>query len=873
MSQQTRRIVEITEGGKAYPVTSLVKSHPEMAATVSKLVSSSISNASFGARGERSITQPARNMFMATSQEIIHSSRDAEAMLQLFPELELSAQILVSSVISPKDMTSTDISVSLDSNFFTPDITNKLVDLVKDYLNKDYKIKPKLSEILRDMLFEHGSHPIVVIPESSLDEFINGTRPIGMEGLSEYYDTSKKSFKSLGILGDPTSDAKTRVGMENFAPYAQPVDYDAALVFNVNKRDKHISVTDNIFALRFPEIQAKQRRNTVRNLYKAKSTLGVESHVPLTDAKMYGLVYKNQNTGYTPFNRLKTSSQTQRNNVGAPLIMHLPSEAVIPVHVPGDEKKHIGYFLMIDGEGNPLSRSSLMSLQGGLGDRLNQANTDMSSYMLQRTNRNINGTDCSNLTMTQASQVYGDIIEADLLERLRKGVYGDNVSIARNEEVYRIMLSRTLANKHTQLLYVPVELMTYFAYKYDANGVGKSILDDLKMINSLRAMLTFAKTMAALKNSVGRTEVRLKLDENDPDPRQSVETAIHEITSMRGQQMFPLGISSPADLATWVQKAGYEFTFEGHPDIPDMNIEFNEKNSNYVKPDDELYTELKKSSIMGTGISPETVDAGFGPDFATSVLTNNILLVKRVLQIQSVFIPQLTDHCRTVLRNHGGLLNDIRSAIKENLARIVDRTKNNPEIQELDESDSSILEFLVYEFIDNLEITLPSPDITTLENQMLAFSNYSEALDKALDAYVGEGIINSEMSGELGNNAAMYKAIIKAYYQRKWLADNNTLSELGELVSKGEDGNPVVNFMEAQKDHINAITASLANLAVKTKPVAQAADKELSRVTDGEGSDSVAIDTSTDAGSTDTEEPSADEADGLDGGEFNMPQF
>ena len=57
-------------------------------------------------------------------------------------------------------------------------------------------------------------------------------------------------------------------------------------------------------------------------------------------------------------------------------------------------------------------------------------------------------------------------IEEDLLGRLA-GIYGEDLSIGATGEIYKLMFARSLAKKHTQLVFVPKTLLTYFAFDYN----------------------------------------------------------------------------------------------------------------------------------------------------------------------------------------------------------------------------------------------------------------------------------------------------------------------------------------------------------------------------------------------------------------------
>ena len=559
--------------------------------------------------------------------------------------------------------------------------------------------------------------------------------------------------------------------------------------------------------------------------------------------------------------------------------MKLPSESVIPVYTPGNEEKHIGYFVLLDGEGNPVSRNSTAMMESDLRSRMGLQD-DMSSYLLNRASKNLK-TDCDKVTFRQASKVYADIVEADLLARLRNGIIGPAVTISSNEEIYRIMLARTLMKQNTQLLYVPDKLMTYFAVRYNDFGVGESLLDKMRNLNSLRAMLLFAKTMSQIKNSIGRTKVNIKLDPNDPNPQKAIEIAMHEVARTR-QQGLPLGINTASDLVDWVQKSGLEYGFEGHPGLPDVGFEFSEHSTNYTEPSNELSEDLRKSAIMATGLSPETVDAGFQADFATTVVANNLLLSKRVKKIQEVFIPQLTDHCRKVVLHNSFVVDIVKNIIKENIGKITDVQEADPIVTQYKDSNPELLiHLLTLEFLSNFELGLSQPDTVVLKNQLEAFNTQEELIEKAVSYYVSTNILSSAMIGdESSQRIDEVREIIKAHFMRAWMQNNNVLPELSEIGMTDENGQPVIDFGDLFKSYINGMNKSIVSLLKETVPVGQAASQDITNISGGDdlGSSSVSSSDSDDTGSdTGTDEGGLDDFggnnDALGGGDDELPEL
>ena len=891
--QTVTGVLQLANSNKSFPAISMVRSDPVMAASISKLVKPrQVDNVNTS--GDRSQSNINRSELEMLSADISEKTTDYQSILQLFPDIELAAQILVSSIISPKDMTSTEIIIKNEIDIFPHDVLASLMKHVITLHDKNYKLDQEIALILREVLFEDGCYVKAVIPESSIDDLINKTskfKTSNSGGLSFSKEnlveakllTREGGIAPKGLLGDPfansSADPKRNVVLEMLNQYTFGHEYQANICERTDPTKSRVvlegmnlKVTDNTDVFKLPSLLKKIKLNRLADTFSNPNTIAFESYgstnnKDLTPDQVRGLIYKSKNAQTKDFEKIKTQEELFRDTVGAPLILKLPAESVIPVHVPGDTKNHVGYFCMIDEEGNPVSKQSSSSHFNDLQNRLKSGNNNLSSTLMQKAS-SMTGKSCTSLTFDQGSKIYSDIVERDLVERLRTGLYGSTMTVAKSQEIYRIMLARALSNQMTQLIYIPAELVTYFAYKYDHNGIGKSLLDDQRILNSLRAMMTFARVMASIKNSVGRTEVKMKLDERDPDPQKTIEQTMHEISKTR-QNYFPLGINSPVDLVEWIQKSGFEFTYEGHPRIPDMNLQYSEKASNFPKPDTELDEELKKRSIQAIGLSPETVDNGLQPEFATTAVQNNILLSKRVIQIQNEITPQLSKYLQMLIKNDGSAIIKIKEIINNNLSKIKSNfTSSESDASEnsinMDAEDSQLINYLTVAFINAIEVKLPQPNSVTLENQMQAFDLYSDALDKSIKAWISTELINSNMAGEISNNVDNIVAIIKAHYQRKWLADNNVLPELSELTAMNEDNKAMVDFVEIQKSHMSGLMKSSVLMLSKMKPIATAGDKDITKINDGQGLDQAETGSTSDTSSDTTTDDTTDTGDTTD---------
>lgn len=867
-------VIQRANTGATVEAVKLINKSPETAAVLSKLVKNNVNQT----RNDSNLLTNAPgafSQFQKSSNNVATNIRDAQTVKQMLPDMELPQTILVSSIISPKDMMSTELTYSSTCDEIPPNVMASLIDTAKKYFEEDYKIIPLLPKILKTILFEKGSYPIAVIPENAIDDIINN---IGNKAASISLETFQHSFskegeiKNIGILGPSTVNdadtqhAQSKLGLENYSREINK-EYKTA----ISGRDKNnaelnlnLGITDNPDILKLPEIKQVLRERRIMSAIKSPSMEAFNNR--LTDIGLTNTIYKNSRQGYTPIVSVKTNDQLNRKSVGNPLILSLPPESVINIFVPGNPEKHIAHIVMLDQTGNPISTSNQINLYSELSSSRNSTATSL----LQQA-RAAYGLAENELTIEQqvkyTTQIYSEIVEKDLLSRLKNGVYGEGVEIANNQEIYQIMLARTLSQKYTQLLLIPGEQMTYMAFKYNADGTGKSLMDDLKLINSLRVALLLSDVHSSLRNSIGATNIEFKLDEDDPNPQKTIEEGLTEIVRARSN-LLPLGMNDPSDIVNHLQRASFQVSFTGHPGLPDVGLTTSQVNTSYVKPDTDLSEDLRKQTIMGMSLNPSVVDASYEAEFATAITNNNLLLAKNVQQYQDMFTPQLSDNLRKIMMHSQSVNDKLRKIIESNLGDIVERIKQNDDTFVLDDKNKLVLiDTILVNFITTFNVSLPSPNTTTLRNQMDALKEYKEALELAIDAWISDTWLTTETMGEVANQVNVIKGIITSFYLRKYMAENGILTELAELTMVNEQGKPEMDFYEDNLKHIESLSVTLSSLMGGLKPIKERGDKvgeALGGVEESSGG-------SDDTGNTESDNPEGgDELDGMDLGDDSL---
>lgn len=847
-------------------LTGNVTADKHLAALLSKAVRPTVNQTpNRDHQGNRKIITPNTYSFHAQLADRAKRNQDSQSILQLLPDLELAVQILTSSILSPSDMLNVELNITSEPDILTSEMSASLIESVRKYLEGDMNIKMQLPVMLRDIVAEKGCYPVAVIPENAIDELINGPRyNISKESMRNFISDDGITPKPVGILGPGVEQTlkpavKKRLSLESIASVSDGTfNKNISMITprEVVVSDKYCSVTDNIMVLKFQGLFDKIRRNEIaRNVSKSTKSFSLESdfHTKYvkkpSDAQIENQLYRDKNFNNDVVSGFKKQSNLPRRSIGKPLIMKFPSESVLPVHVPGDPKNHIAYFILIDDEGHPVKSDVKDTFQTAASKGFgNSARSSLSSSLIERVNINLgtgtNGFDPNKVEhLDYISRVYADMVEQDLIARVKNGVHSANVDLSKNEEFYRLMLSRTLQHKYTQLLYIPTDYMTYMAFKYNANGIGKSLLDDNSVINTLRTVLMFSNVMGAVKNSIGRTKVNVSIPEEDPDPVRTLEDAQEEIVRSRHLGLPFGGGWNPNDILEFLQRAGFEWNVQGG-NLPDLKFDFENTSSSYPKADTDLEDGLRKHSIMGLGLSPEMVDNGLGSDFATVAVQNNILLTKRILQYQELFNPQLSDHCRKIILFSEDLITELRDKIKKNTNAIkIELSTEETSMLERytnEESSDYKIDRALLEFIKKIDVCLPAPPSVSLEHQTDLVKTYADFLDTALDsAYINSDIVTDAMSGSVDK----IKAQIKAFFLRKFMADKGIGIELGQLLATNENGGPQIDLIKEVATHAEALTRSCVANVAKLTPINNAAQSDMDKM----GADSTSTSESSDS--------------------------
>lgn len=856
--------VSATKANKTQSAIRLASTNPQTAATISKLRRDN-RRALSNTEDRAHIVNKSELLKIAASTR--RATTENEDIFQLFPDMELAIQVTSGMVLAPRNMIDTVVNYKFSKTLIPTAPSRDITTAVEEYLEREYSITADMNQVLRESYFTKGSHIMMYLPENIVDEVINGQAKPSMEALKDIALDSPYGFLGSQFITEQRADGIPSA--ETYHTGTSRYDRESRVFFKASKTDEiksaegavvmpGVEVTDNFNFIKLGHKKRKVLKRSMEAIIRQGGPKGLGAHTlsglnlssealskysgvndkdkPATPADLRNILYKSGDGSAQHMITIDSTGLNRRRSIGKPLAMKIPAVAAAPVYTPGDESNHIAYFLFLDEDGNFITEDTMgMNFTDDAQSILNGSTGFSSSAreaLITRASNNLYGSRESKRkpTIQDVSMIYGEILEKNLLNRLSNGIHGRNVRLADNTEIYRVMFARTFAGRYTRVLYVPAEMVSYIAFKFFNNGVGKSIIEDVKSLIGVRATILMSKVFAYIRSSINTTTVDVDLDPEDPDVIDTVEN-VRDIVTAGRRSLLMFNNINVDDLSHWIQRAGISINPKGHKGLPEMNYTVNTGSTEHKIPDNEFDEDLRKQTYMAFGISPEQVDNAFDPDFATTSKNANLNSQKRAGQIREQFMTQMSARARMIATYDMELREIIREKINGELANIKTKLPEDHEYKEVD--DKELVELLLDEYIEALYLEIPDPDGKATEIEAEDLKTREEMLETALKYFIGDDMIASEEFGEIAQVIRDNKEAIKAYFMRQWMADNNVMPELLDLVTQDEEGQPNFNVFSLVTDFMKKLVPSFVHQKAENEKIKAAADTDVATITNG----------------------------------------
>lgn len=787
-------------------------------------------------------TTPTRAELTGLASSRLRSIRNSNQIFQALPELETIVTIATSSVLSTKDLINTTIIYDNDSDI-PLDLRADLIEVVRDFNDKERQLPKKLYSWLYNAYKSQGATPVMFISDAGFDELFNlkGTdAKVGTESAKQT-DKFKAFFETQrGHLGSLKSEGEAKVGLEsilsrrnNIPPGPQTISIDLKPIFTSmgikeselkgERSTVEIKVTDNERIMLAQEAIQRVAREDARSSFYGQLEQAAYEQVSgglnaSLNGQFNGDTFQDQNDQQKKWLNLGDLNETYHKT---PEQMHyaevprisladenhlefiervLPAASTLPVIIAGDTDNPIGYLTIVDELGNFINEKS--SLYGDA-NFMNYLNNDgASDSIINRANLGMgNGQLVTPDISNRLTARFGELAEGQLADALSPALGGVELDIGVTEMFGRVILTRHLAKRYTQVVYIPAENLCYFATDFDENGIGVSITERSFVISTIRMALLFAGMNSAVLNSARHLQYDITLSPDAMNGKEAVDRIKSDILNGTNRRMPMWG--NMADVWSMATNSGIAFNVEGNDHYSSHKISVSDTTPDYKEPNMEFDQELLRRTCHLAGVDPDLVLTPENLEFASQIYSKSLLVTQQIVKKQEALEKPLnryvTNGMQASPRLQARMIEKIANYISDN-----EQEKNGTEIVK------KINEYM-RAFINGMQTRLPPPDTSAAASQMDLFDKRTEFWDKLADLVVTEDRVNAMNSAGIAMDANDIKNMVKSFYARQWLRQQGIENEFFDLVYDDERRSDIIKTISDEEQSATKMLMQLAN--------------------------------------------------------------
>lgn len=788
--------------------------------------------------------------FQPRHEESGRKTANIKSLKYLCPEVNQAQVLVASSIMSPNDLQDgvfTFTFPNVDALDVDGDLYEKVSKVYSEYFNDQLDLGGKCYEWISEAMYSSGAKAILLLPPGLHETLANRTaddirhdhsttnmRPAaGLESFDSYmsrqpdvdnFMLSNRPTRWVDIFGDEETCAQdemrnglaasleslnlrvpdeytTREPLPLSSYSSTDSEYKECLeAMVVNMRTK-LANGDGIRITENPEIV----RFNVRRHMKAKRDI---------DDKLdnrYGInKYQAE-----PIISLDVSDIPILKH-SHPTLIELPTEAVIPICVPGAPSEHLGYFIMIDETGQPLVYSEAEDPDPNkfYGDSMGNGNASEAFAAALGTSHYVRVFGTTKAANDTGKAIFNHFLDKFMREHLKGLVPNENIEISRFNSIATAMFYRLLSNKKTTLVYAPPRLLHYLAYDYRPDGSGEPKPENIEFILSLRTTLMVANILAQANDAINHKKIEFEGGDNI----KNMEQIIDLIKRMFIAKNKISGSIDPADITREIIDNSITVVPKNIPGLGgSLNVDIQSAGSQSVRVDDSLLENLSELLISNLDVPPSALNQLAEPEFSRSLVTYNLFFAKKINMYQKITCRFMTDLVRSYTRyDHifqSALSRKLNTSIKRPLKK-----KMPPKVAKMamkNRNSYSSLSAMVQAILENVVLNLPKSNIVADKTLFEEINAFVDNVDRLSTTIYNADLVPSDDS-DAQDALNLVRARWKYNQIKAFLASFGNLSmlsvseleDLANIEEYTDDIQILRNIRSGVNKHANAITAA-----------------------------------------------------------------
>lgn len=746
-------------------------------------------------------------------------AEEIKAIKVLTPEIERSAEIMVSSIMSPTDIQTDAVNIVCQNTDLGESIEGEISKVVSTFFNDTLDLGNKTYKYIKQALYEEGSAAILIFPQSNIktlnraadiDWFKSGRGDI----LKENYKELQKSSHVLKVNGNIPS-------VETLCPESSLSSCEALiadkLTMSLEEHNPFESLRGSVSEI---VTGSKTAREEILKLFSEnKQSVVVTRDITRIHERERSLedrveqMQKEVDSNFifdqaNPTYLLNDSYSAE--NKDNPAIIELPSRSVIPITIPGSPDKHIGYFVMLDSWGAPLFGVGTDNVSQYGPRRLTEAATQSAfgTPSLYRFSSAMDDQQRYELTST----IFGITLRQLLDNKLTDyGLVG--ATIEENDAITSCIFRQVLMQRRCTLVFVPEPMMVYMRFDHREDGTGKAITESLSTLLALRTVLVMSYIMAATENSVNNKTITVAVDEKQTNIAQYLEAVRNAYVSKKMMRFDVNPLTVQQDL---IQKS-LTILPKGIKGISDsLDVQTEHRQTGAVAPDNELLEKINEWIVTALQVPHSALNQLSENEYSRSVATTNLYFSNNVKSKQRVVEKYMTKYIKLYAKYSYAIRSRIAEIIHNSDASLNERGSNEDlkkSDNEVEMNDETSVAKRVQLAIDNLKLTLPSPRIVVDKTQYTEIEQYISAVDKICEALYSDDMLLGDAS-DLQDTMKIMRACIREKMVRDYIGKIGFQSIYDMPVAENTDlesAMELIRLLSNQKKGISDWMKQIAN--------------------------------------------------------------